>query len=153
LWQQASSLLRSEFSVARTISYCSQQNDDRSLQAIIILMRTLIDAEDEWLWRLGERLRRWRLDRDETQTVAAARLGVSLSTWRRMESGSPSIPITVWLRAIEFYGGGLEQLSPLLRDRGSRFEALERERTVRRRASSRRRPKVRGSGQPRSEPS
>ena len=104
-------------------------------------MRTLTHLEDEWLRRLGERLRRWRLQRDETQTVAAKRLGVSLSTWRRMEGGSPAIPITAWLRAIEFYGGGLEQLEPLLRERGSGFEAVERDRRRRRRATSpRRRP-------------
>jgi transcriptional regulator with XRE-family HTH domain len=92
-------------------------------------------VEEQWLRRLGERLRQWRLERDETQAVAARRMGVSLSTWRRMEGGSPTIPITVWLRAIEFYGGGLEQLAPLLRERGSRFDAVERERRQRRRAS------------------
>jgi len=104
-------------------------------------MRTLVNVEEVWLQRLGERLRQWRLQRDETQAFAAKRLGVSLSTWRRMEGGSPAIPITAWLRAIEFYGGGLEQLEPLLRERGSRFEAVELERHQRRRAtSSRRRP-------------
>jgi hypothetical protein len=54
-----------------------------------------------------------------------------------MEAGAPSIPITAWLRAIEFYGGGLDRLGPVLEDRGSRFEAVERERRRRRRASPR----------------
>ena len=95
-----------------------------------------MQVEDVWLQRLAQRLRQWRLQRNETQTVAAKRLGISLSTCRRMEGGSPAIPITAWLRAIELYGGGLEQLGPLLRERGSRFEAVERERRQRRRASS-----------------
>ncbi len=102
-------------------------------------MRTLTRAEDLWLQRLGERLRQWRLQRNETQALAAKRLGFSLSTLRRMEGGSPTIPITAWLRAIDFYGGGLQQLEPLLRERGSRFEAVERERHQRYRASSQRR--------------
>jgi len=101
-------------------------------------VRTITDLEETWLRRLGERLRCWRLERDESQATAASRLGVSVSTWRRMEAGEPSIPVTAWLRALEFYGGGLDRLEPLLEERGSRFEAAERERKRRRRASPRR---------------
>lgn len=63
--------------------------------------------ETSVLQRLGEKLKRWRLDQDHTQEVAAEGLGLSLSTLRRMESGLDSIPIRYWLRAIDFYGPGI----------------------------------------------
>ena len=63
--------------------------------------------ETSILQRMGDKLKRWRLDQDETQQMAADRLGFSLSTIRRMEAGVDSIPIRYWLRAIDFYGPGI----------------------------------------------
>ena len=65
---------------------------------------------------MGEKLRRWRLDQDETQQMAADRLGFSLSTIRRMEAGVDSIPIRYWLRAIDFYGPGIGALEKFLEE-------------------------------------
>jgi hypothetical protein len=56
-----------------------------------------------------------------------------------MEAGVPTIPITAWLRAIELFGGGLDRLEPLVRQTGSRFDQLEREQSLRRRAGPPRR--------------
>lgn len=104
-------------------------------------MRAILEEESRWLTDLGRRFRDWRLKRNDSQAQAAERLAVSVSTVRRMEAGTPTIPITVWLRAVELYGGGLGRLEPLLAERESRFARLEREQKEgrRQRASSRRR--------------
>lgn len=75
-------------------------------------MFTLTDDEEEAVQRLGSRLRRRRLMLEERQVTAAARLGVSLPTLRKLEQGSPTVAIGTWVRAIRLYGslGDLESL-------------------------------------------
>jgi transcriptional regulator with XRE-family HTH domain len=47
----------------------------------------------------GERLRRARLDRNDTMRVFGQRLGVSESTVRDMERGAPTVQIGTWMNA------------------------------------------------------
>ena len=48
---------------------------------------------------LGRRLRAARLERGDAMDVFAARVGVSQSTLRAMEKGSPTVQIGSWLGA------------------------------------------------------
>ncbi|GAB6039923.1 hypothetical protein [Endothiovibrio diazotrophicus] len=58
------------------------------------------------LQRLGQLLRQWRLEgRDgEIQEVTAARLGVGLTTYRKMEQGDGGVAIRHWIVALEAMG-------------------------------------------------
>lgn len=59
----------------------------------------IVDDEPE-LGSLGARLRQERLKRHEPQTKFAARLGVSVPTYRKMESGDPTVQIGHWTSAL-----------------------------------------------------
>jgi transcriptional regulator with XRE-family HTH domain len=54
---------------------------------------------DKILQKLGQRLSELRLQKDDTQENFAMRLGVSISTLKRMEKGDPAVAIGKWLRA------------------------------------------------------
>ena len=56
---------------------------------------------DTRLQKLGSRLRDERLRRNETQALFAARIGVSVPTLRKMESGDPTVLIGYWSAALE----------------------------------------------------
>ena len=56
--------------------------------------------EDQKLKALGLRLRKERLSRNESQSVFAARVGVSVPTLYKMESGDPAITIGRWSNAL-----------------------------------------------------
>jgi transcriptional regulator with XRE-family HTH domain len=75
---------------------------------------------------LGERLKKSRLARDDRQSDAAARLGVSLATYRKMEAGNPSVPMAYWLRMMRLYGNP-EALKAVFDDKKSLFDQLEDE--------------------------
>ena len=53
------------------------------------------------LEKLGSRLRNERLKRNESQALFAARIGVSVPTLRKMESGDPTVQIGYWFIALE----------------------------------------------------
>ncbi|MFT5240325.1 MAG: transcriptional regulator with XRE-family HTH domain [Kiritimatiellia bacterium] len=55
---------------------------------------------DEKLKGLGSRLRAERLRRNDTQVIFAARLGISVPTLRKMESGDPSVLVGYWVAAL-----------------------------------------------------
>ena len=55
---------------------------------------------DEKLKSLGSRLRAERLRRDDTQEIFSARLGISVPTLRKMESGDPRVLVGYWLAAL-----------------------------------------------------
>lgn len=83
--------------------------DDRrwpdGLCVIIVHMRTfkavsLSSEEEDLLRQWGEGLRVRRIERQETQAQTAARLGLSVSTYRRMESGDKRTPLGHWVRAL-----------------------------------------------------
>lgn len=59
---------------------------------------SLVDAK---LQNLGTRLRHERLRRNDTQAVFAARIGVSVPTLRKMESGDPAVLVGHWMTALE----------------------------------------------------
>ena len=67
-------------------------------------MLTLTDTENQRLNALGARLRRRRVLANEPQYRAAARIGVSVPTYRKLEQGDPSAPVGLWVRAIRLYG-------------------------------------------------
>jgi len=74
---------------------------------------------DEAVRALGEVLKRLRLERGDSQAVAAARVGVGLRTWQRMESASPAVAGQVamgdFVAALELYGVDvIELLRPLI---------------------------------------
>lgn len=56
--------------------------------------------DDAKLKNLGSRLRNERLKRNETQSVFAARIGVSVPTLRKMESGDATVLIGYWANAL-----------------------------------------------------
>ncbi len=80
---------------------------------IIQIMFSINKSEHIVLINLGERLKRRRLQAGEPQARTAARLGVSLPTYRKLEKGDPSTPIGTWIRALRLYGS-LEPLDALL---------------------------------------
>lgn len=49
---------------------------------------------------LGENIRTARLRRGESETLMAERVGVSRDTWRRLESGSPSVSLGLFVEAM-----------------------------------------------------
>ncbi len=104
-------------------------------------MLFVTDDEDAVLSSLAQRLKQRRLDRNDRQSDAAARLGVSLATYRKMEAGNPSIPISYWLRMIRLYGD-LASLDIVFVEKKSLFDQLESEKQANT-ASTRKRAKRR----------
>lgn len=94
----------------------------------------------EALEQLGQRLRVLRLERDETQQRFAARLGVSVPTYQKLESGHPSVSIGVWVEALRLLGR-LSDLDSLLMEKRSLFKQYENLKTKKRRRASKRKPK------------
>jgi len=76
-------------------------------------MFSIEQSEHAVLINLGERLKRRRLQAGEPQARAAARLGVSLPTYRKLEKADPSASIGTWIRALRLYGS-LDPLDALL---------------------------------------
>ena len=56
---------------------------------------------DAKLKKLGSRLRAERLKRNEAQALFAARIGVSIPTLRKMESGDSTVLIGYWAIALD----------------------------------------------------
>lgn len=56
---------------------------------------------DDKLKSLGSRLRAERLKRNEVQILFAARIGVSVPTLRKMESGDSTVLIGYWATALD----------------------------------------------------
>lgn len=56
------------------------------------------------LTQLGHRLRQARLMREDSQSDFAFRVGVSIPTLRKMETGSPQVSIGTWVKALDILG-------------------------------------------------
>ena len=85
---------------------------------------------------LGTRLREERLRLNETQKVFAARIGVSVPTLYKMESGSHRVALGHWAEALDLLGR-VEDLDKLLASKESLFDKYERtQKPKRQRASS-----------------
>ncbi len=61
---------------------------------------------------LGQRLKRSRLARNESQKELATRLGISIPTLYKMEQGSPNVSIGLWAQTLWLFDrpDDLEQL-------------------------------------------
>ena len=93
----------------------------------------------EALRALGRRLRDARIERNDTMTTFAERLGVSEQTVRAMERGLSTVQIGTWLNALWV----LDELTPLARilePRESLMERARSERAGRRQRASKRSP-------------
>lgn len=92
------------------------------------------------LTALGRRLHQARLERNDSMTVFAQRIGVSEQTVRAMERGLPTVQIGTWLEAL-WVLNELEPLGRLLEKRESLLDLARREESARQRqrASRRRR--------------
>lgn len=62
------------------------------------------EDESEALQALGKRLRACRKRRGDRQEDAAARCGISILTYQRMEAGFPGTAVGLWIRAVRLYG-------------------------------------------------
>lgn len=93
-------------------------------------MFTLTEQESRLLRDLGDRLKTRRIERRDTQIMFAARVGVSVPTYRKLEQGDPTTPVGAWVRAIRLLGeiSGFEALLPvaLLSDAAGRKRAPKR---------------------------
>lgn len=100
----------------------------------------LSENVSEALISLGERLRDLRLKRDETQTNIAARLGVSIPTYQKLESGNPTVKIGLWVSALEMLNRRSD-LDQLLVDKESLFDQFEGKKVKKRRRATKRKLK------------
>lgn len=85
---------------------------------------------------LGGRLRDERLRRNETQQVFAARIGTSVPTLLRMETGDPKVQFGFWVAALEVLDRSAD-LNHLLAT-VDLFERFEQAQKPRRQRASRR---------------
>ncbi len=88
------------------------------------------------LQSLGARLREERLRRNETQRVFASRIGVSVPTLYKMESGDQRVQFGHWAAALDILGHA-EDIDRLLAPGESLFARYERSQTPRRQRASR----------------
>jgi len=91
---------------------------------------------DDILKSLGERLRDSRLQRNETQQMFAARIGVSVPTISKMESGDHRVQFGHWVSALDVLGR-VGDLDRLLAPTENLFDKYERERQQKRQRASR----------------
>ena|SRR5215469_2586131 len=92
------------------------------------------------LTALGRRLRRARLERNDSMAVFGERLGVSEQTIRSMERGLPTVQIGTWVEAL-WVLNELEPLGRLLEKRESLLDLARREESARQRQRASRRGK------------
>ena len=94
---------------------------------------------DTKLQNLGSRLRAERLRRNETQALFAARIGVSVPTLRKMESGDPTVMVGYWSTALEVLDHAAD-LDAILAEPEDLFAKYEQMKAPSRRRASRRAP-------------
>ena len=92
------------------------------------------------LIQFGQRLKDARLGRNESQDLFAQRLGLTRQSYSRMEKGSPQTQIGNWLTASSILGR-LGDWKDLLAEKEDLFAKLERTKSNRQRAGSRRKRK------------
>lgn len=79
---------------------------------------------------LGERLRRARIERNDSMKVFAARIGASEGTLRDMERGARTVQIGTWLNALSALDR-LDDVNAVLEPRESLIERARRETSAR----------------------
>jgi transcriptional regulator with XRE-family HTH domain len=92
---------------------------------------------DEKLGSLGSRLRAERLRRNDTQAIFSARLGISVPTLRKMESGNPNVSVGYWLAALNILdrAGDLDAILAAPEDLFAKYDQMKQ--SLPRRASRR----------------
>ncbi len=80
--------------------------------------------ETKALKELGQRLKKARLERNDSQKEFAFRLGTSIPTLAKMEQGSPSVSMGTWIQALSMLGK-LDELDQLIAPSESLFERYE----------------------------
>lgn len=82
---------------------------------------------DEKLKSLGSRLRAERLRRDDTQEIFSARLGISVPTLRKMESGDPRVSVGYWLAALNVldHAGDLDAILAAQDDLFAKYDQMK----------------------------
>ncbi len=89
------------------------------------------------LSHLGERLKNERLRRNESQRIFSTRIGVSIPTLRKMESGDTGIQIGYWMMALEILGR-INEIEYILSPPDNLFEKYQQSKhSVRHRAPRR----------------
>lgn len=80
------------------------------------------------LHELGARLKTERLKRNEQQALFAARIGVSVPTLRKMESGDPTVQIGYWAIALSIldHSGDLDSILAAPEDLFAKYEAVNK---------------------------
>ncbi len=94
-----------------------------------------VQAADS-LKALGARLRAERLRRNETQQVFAARIGVSVPTLYKMESGDHRVQLGHWAVALDLLGH-VADIDRLLAPQESLFARYEQAQQPKRQRASR----------------
>ncbi len=84
---------------------------------------------------LASRLRMRRIARGDRQSDMAARIGVSIPTYRKMEQGDPATPLGYWVKAMRLLGNA-ENLADTLPVSLFDEDELQNRRRVRRRVKS-----------------
>lgn len=85
-----------------------------------------IEESDAALKALGRRLREARIKRNDSQSIFAARLGVSVPTLRDMESGAGTVSVAHWINALWLLQD-LSSVDRLLEQKASLIELAEQE--------------------------
>jgi transcriptional regulator with XRE-family HTH domain len=91
---------------------------------------------DASLKNLGFRLRGERLKRNDSQSVFAARVGVSVPTLRKMEAGDPTVMIGNWVSALDVLER-VKDLNAVLAEPEDLFAKYDQNTSPRHRASKR----------------
>ncbi len=94
-------------------------------------------SRDDILQQLGNRLQAARLQRNESQELFGARLGLTRQSYAKMEKGLGTVSIGTWLEASEILGR-LDTWNEVLAEPDDLFERFEQQQTTRRRAGGRR---------------
>jgi transcriptional regulator with XRE-family HTH domain len=94
---------------------------------------------DSKLQELGSRLRNERLQRDESQSIFAARIGVSAPTLRKMESGDSTVLIGHWAKALDVLDRAAD-IDLILAEKEDLFAKYEKTKAPVRKRASRRTP-------------
>lgn len=105
-------------------------------------MFTIMDIAEvaDVLRILGQRLRNARLERNDSMSTFAERLGLSVGTIRAMERGTPTVQIGAWLNALWLLNQ-LDAAAQLLEPRESLLDRIRAEEKRARRQRASRRPR------------
>lgn len=103
----------------------------------MLIMNNINERVRAILIQLGNRLRQARLNRNESQKVFAARIGLTRQTYSKMEKGAATVPIGYWLAASDIIDR-LQSWQDVLLENDDLFKQFEMKQNIRKRASGQR---------------